>query len=204
MAFVPTPNTVRIAIEWDFNGVEVINTLWAQSTIGDEFDASQLESIASAIELWWTQGEVRPLQSSLFVLNRVTATAQASAVAPSVSVYPLSVVAGGSATAAYATAACICTVFNTSFRGRSYQGRNYVSGLTEGLVSNNQVTSAFRTAILNDYSTDLVAALTALDLEHVVNSKTQQGVPSNQGVNTPVIGYAINDRNLDFIHKRKT
>lgn len=196
MAFTPTPNVARVAIESLLLSQLCVNTLWFENPGGVPYDAGTLASLVGGVNTWW-QTNVLPLLASDYVMNTISAIAQDAINAPAVT-FPFTGT-GGAVSPTLPGNVCLTVKFNTEFRGRSGRGRNYISGIPEGDVIGNAVTQLFNDALLAAYDT---IPVTINEGTHVVTSFFLDGVARPQGFVQPVISYNIVDRAVDSQRRR--
>lgn len=196
MAFTPTPNVARVAIESILLGQLCVNTLWFENPGAVPYDAGTLTNLIGGVDTWW-QTNVLPLLASDYVMNTISAIAQDALDAPAVTL-PVSG-AGSALTGSLPGNVCLTVKFNTQFRGRSGRGRNYVSGIPEAGVVGNAVTQTFNDDLLAAYDT---IPTTINEGTHVVVSFFLDGVARPQGFVQPVISYNIVDRAVDSQRRR--
>lgn len=204
MPFVPVPNTALVEIQMSFLSQDVENTFHISKLA--PFEISDLEEMAQAIVVWW-QEECVPLYSNDVILRAVKLTSLESDTAP-VWEEPVNALNVGSGGVASMPGNVTFTItFLTSERGRSRRGRNYITGLTEGACSGNQVNQSHVTAWLAAYE-DLKSRIDTLNRFMVVASKfsgvDSQGkpIPREEGIATIVTGFRVFDLNLDSQRRR--
>lgn len=198
MAFIPTPNTARVALEFSYSGQECVITLWFEATVS--FDATSLTALAASVRNWAVDN-LLPILSAAMSLVQIRATAQDSSSAPSI-VYTTGLPeSGGDSSAGEDPQVAAVASFRTDLRGRSYRGRNYVPGITVnarsavGLMSTTFVAAlAAAYAALSDVETDT-------DTTHVVVSHYTGGAPRAAGVTTPITEYIV-DQPTDTQRRR--
>lgn len=181
MSFIPVPNCAQAIIEYGNSSYPWTNTLWFYKA---SFGLSEMEDLADAL----TAGLVADLQDvladgwntmgmTIYDMNSESAPTFTPVWAPSPG--------GLSGAEANISGACVVT-FRTNNRGRSYRGRNYVTGFTEEVISaigvgQSEVANAVAAAY-NGMKTDVAAA----GWTWVVVSRYHNGSPRSAGVYTPV------------------
>lgn len=105
--------------------------------------------------------------------------------------------AGTQGTASMPNNCTIAVSYVTALRGRSFRGRSYLVGLTEGNVTGNTVASAFVDAwvdFLEDLDNGVLIDLTAYQ---VVVSRIEQGNPRPSGIASQVLTRVARDYVVD-------
>jgi len=165
-------------------------------------NATDLSNIGSALASYWV-AEMLPLQSNALTLTQVVVTwlAVENGVQAVFGVTP--VAPGGQVSAGLPGNVSLAVSFRTGLSGRSFRGRNYLAGLTEGQVTGNEISSTAAAAFVDVYE-GLLPTLTALSLTHVVVSRFAGGLPRVSGVATPVVSYLTTDLVVDSQRRRLT
>lgn len=198
MAFIPTPLTAKAAIEYTLFGRTVVNTLWFESALEEEFNTGLCQDVALLLEAW-LKDDILVFLSDDIDLTRITVTAQHSNTG---AFYNLGIVAGNGGIAgnsASSKLAC-CISIKTGARGRSYRGRNYVAGIPETVLTGNTLSSIFVGDLVAGYN----ALLTSIgsSFRWVVVSHYANGSPRAQGVTVPVT-YAESINNTIEVQRRR-
>lgn len=176
-------DTVKCAVEFSCEGQAIVNTLWFHKLGG--FTATDAEGLGTELETW-AVGEILPQMASTIIFERVTIydmrsldswvvvsdTQQGEPGTDVGSVLPLN--------------AAMTVTLETDRRGRSYRGRNYVSGFVEAAASGTLWEAGYLTAIDLAYTELLSSTFTALGWHLSVASGTQGGVVLVAGVTTHV------------------
>lgn len=183
MSFIPFENTVRCAVRYTCEGKNLVNTLWFHKLGG--FIESDAAALADELD-GWAAGYIMPQMATTVVYQEVT-------------VYDMRtpdsfVIINDDNTGAPGTNvgnvlplnAAMTVTFITARRGRSYRGRNYVSGLVEGAATGTLFTVLDTTAVENAYQELRSTDITSLGWAHCVASAYQNGVPLLAGVTTHV------------------
>lgn len=205
MPFVPVLNTVMVEIRmlWDAQRVE--NTLYFQS--GSPPEPGAMATLGNNIIAWWLEN-IAPLTYNGVVVREVVVTDLTTAIGPQVTQVPLTPLLGLVADESVPNNVSLAVSFRTANRGRSFRGRNYFVGLTDGFVSHNNVISTF--------ADDVVAAYDLLDGPPFaptwtwsvvsryfgVDPVTGVPVPRAAGVITPITTVLITDLTVDTQRRR--
>lgn len=198
MAFVPVPNTAQFNVRGTYLGEQVENTLYFRRANG--WGAGDLVVGCSYLLQWFTQN-VRANLSEEYVMREVYGVDLSSVNGPT-GVASVSNDPGGPISAQPLPGnIALCVTFRTAARGRSFRGRNYVSGLCDIHISGNQVTSVFGNNIATAYQI-LVGADMNIEADWVVVSRQANGVPRQTGIATPVIAAVVRDYNVDSQRRR--
>lgn len=200
MAFVPFPDVALCELLFEVNGQQCENTLYFVVLGGIEIPT--MEDLGGYINTWYTDNVLPYLNASLLYKgNRLTdLTTSTSPVVESLE--PVAV-AGGITTTGLPNNVAWTLQFKTAARGRSNRGRNYIVGISEASLSdNNTVSTTFAADIVSGYQvlkTDPDIIGTA---QWVVASRWNNGVLRTTGQTAPVqsVGYA--DRTLDSQRRR--
>lgn len=199
MAFIPTPNAARVALRFSLFNQDVVNTLWFRKDIGIQDPALAMSGLAVAVANWWEDNLQNDFPSEL-TLEDVTATSQVSSTAPSVTE---GVSLSGTLVGTPAPGnVCITIKFNTAQRGRSGRGRNYLSALSEGDITGNQLSQVRADAFVSAYNQLIVVPPDGW--EWVVVSHYLNLVERTEGFAQTILSASIVDLNLDSQRRRLT
>ena len=194
-------NVARAQVVGRIDGQDVINVLHF-----DEVDATAvgwtparldtlIGSIASAYSVY-----VMPFLSNSYTLERIAAY-HLSGPGGVVSEQTIIGVTGGiNATPALPNSVALCATIRTARAGRSYRGRTYFSGLAEGQVVANRVTSGVQD-VVNLALADALAAMTGDGFRLGVYSTVLAGAPRISGEFTPATSWSLND---DIVDSRRS
>lgn len=201
MAFIETPDTVKVAVHYLLFSQQWINTLWFESQGSTSWNGSTINQLCE--DVWtWADAEIMSILSNDCFLTLVDGVDQ-SAPSSFYGSYAASPVIGSAAAQSAPSGVCITVKFASDLTGRSYRGRNYVSGIPSTGISDNEVTSTFANALIGAY--DLLSTyLTLADVYHVIVSHYTGGAERAAGVTVNVQDYQIVDYNLDSQRRRLT
>lgn len=199
MAFVSVPNTIEVETVFEIDGQICENTAYFEGIGG----APSLEAVSSFLSDMKSliETDLLPLLASSVKLVRLVATLldAVDSFSTILAVSPPS--EGGASSEGMPNNVAYCITFLTDLRGRSFRGRNYISGIPIDGALVNTVSGTFRTGVLAYYS-----ALKALsfddDLRMVVVSRFADHAPRVTGVTTPVTGFTTYDAILDSQRRR--
>lgn len=199
MAFIPVSGSVKVAVHWTLFDELLINTLWFETLGAVEWDGPNINQLCG--DVWaWAEAELIPILSNDIILTLVDGVdqSQQNSFYGSYSETP---VVGSVAAQSAPSGICVSVKFASDLTGRSYRGRNYVSGIPSTAIDNNQITTTFRTALTNAYS-DLNTYITLDQVVHVIASRFTNNQPRTGGVTVLVQDYQIVDLNLDSQRRR--
>jgi len=205
MPFVPVPNCVEAEIRMTWDLQEVENTLYFD--FGDTPTVGGMVTLMNDLFDWWTTN-MAPLIFGGVQLREIVVTDISSATGPQVSFTPPIAEFGSASGASLPNNVSFTVSFRTASRGRSFRGRNYVVGLTEGAVVGNTVD----TAVVNAY----IAAYAELKNSPIlddgvwsvvsrfsgVNPTTGKPIPRTTGIATPITSVIVVDSTIDSQRRR--
>lgn len=183
MAFIPTPNAVRVSIEFTFGLSTVVLTLAFKFPTAPS--VADMQELAESLN-GWRATYLNPLLHTSAVCTRIKCVDQSSSNAPTYELVPISEQAGTrSGTPLPNNVACVAS-WLTGNRGRSYRGRMYLFGMVQ---TDELTTTSFTTSYLTTAAAAAAAlgtAATAAGFTHVILSTRANGAPRTTGVATPV------------------
>lgn len=190
MAFIPVPETVRAAIRNVVGTTNLVNTLWFYNPGG--WSVGEAENLADQLVSWWSS-EVLPILNVTVVATDVTVYDMQTpdswfayeAFAPNET--------GSNPDTPASLASAMTVTFQTNRRGRSFRGRNYISGFGETQVGNKLFVDTTRDAVDAAYGT-LPTYILGTGGIHVVASLWENKAPREVGLTTPVNNYRANHR----------
>ena len=205
MPFVPVLNTVLVEIRMLLDSQRVENTLYFSS--GSPPSSPAMATLGNNIIAWWLEN-IAPITSTGVVVREVVVTDLTSDIGPQVTVVPATPLAGLVADETLPNNVSIAVSFRTEQRGRSFRGRNYFVGLTDGFVNGNNV--------LGTFADDLVAAYDLLNTTPFaptwtwsvvsrfsgVDPVTGDPIPRATGVITPITTVLVTDFTVDTQRRR--
>lgn len=188
MAFIPTVNCLRSAVEGLYSGQQWVNTLWFG--LADSPSVVDIAAVNTALADWWDVS-MQPITNAACSLTKITTTDQSSSTAPSGVLTLTPALAGTASGSSIATNVACVIGFKTIGRGRSARGRNYVTGQDVNALSG---ATAFTSTYTNALAAAYVAmhdALATLGYQHVVVSFQLDLVPRSAGFKQLVTGYSV-------------
>lgn len=188
MPFVPVNDCIEAEMRMLLDGQKIENTLYFKKTGG--WDIAEATNIGNGLLIWWTTlysvfvSEAVTLReiyiTDLETSTGFTVTVPAPAPAPH----------GARSTSVLPNHVALTVSFRTNSRGRSYRGRNYISGFAEDQVVANTVDSGTLTDITDAYE-GLTAVASDVDATWVVVSRFA-GVDGDGHPIPRVLGFGTN------------
>ena len=188
MGFVPFDKVMRLEAVFRLDGqvVENVHHFWQPN----EFTIDVVEDVCEAYKLWWV-ANLKPIVPDGVSLIKVIGTILDTENSPGIEYTTGLPVVGDSTSAEMPNNVSIAIRWNTGFRGRSYRGRTFHVGLTDGMVDGNNVTVATQNALLAAYTQLMILDTTPQAVMLGVASRVADGVERVTGVFTPVTGVVI-------------
>lgn len=199
MPFVPVPATVMAEIRMTLFGQKIENTLYFQFL--DAPSVLAMEGLGSDLLDWWTTLYDLCVTEDV-ILREVFLTSLDSAISPTATVTPEGTVTGAISENANPGNVAACVSFRTANRGRSYRGRNYVSGLARTDVAGNTIGAGLAGRLLDAYDFLNVTYNSLVSGRWSVVSRFTAGVAREEGVVTPITSVVLTDLNLDSMRRR--
>lgn len=200
MPFIEVVNCAQVNLVYSLFGQEVENTLYFQypSLPTD----SDLAALANDINTW-AADNLLPQLSNDIALVRVVATDLTSESGGQQTFTNTTPVAGGKSNQSLPGNCAFCVSFRSGFRGRSFRGRNYVAGLAEQDIVDNDVSSALAGVIVAAYE-ELLGLFEGGVPDWVIASRFHDGAPRDTGLTTPVSAVVATDFHIDSQRRRLT
>jgi len=203
MAFIPVPKTAVCHVVGELFGQIIENTLYF--AFPDDPLTSEIGQLAASVGQW-AVGELCGQLSADYKYLRTEAQSLASESAPAITDVTGTGTVGSNLEGQSAPGgSCLAVSFRSAYGGRSYRGRNYVSGLPSERIVGNQVDAGYATALVTVYENlmsyiedDLPNAV------HVIVSRYTAGAPRVEGITTPVLTYLTTNRDIDSQRRRLT
>jgi hypothetical protein len=156
MAFIPTPQGVKVAVEGSQEAIPVVNVYHVDA--GAAVSDTILDDVAAVFSNWMTT-TLLPLLDSTYVLNRIVVTDISVANGhQSILTFTTGNVGGITGQPCAANAA-LCISWRTLQTGRSFRGRTYVGGLNNGVLVDPHTMG---TTYANGFATAFVNLRTAI------------------------------------------
>jgi len=199
MAFIPVPETVCAEIRMQLDGQRIENTLYFQQDGG--WSQEEGVSLANDLLLWWTNSFRVPLSQDVS-LREIYLTDLSSATSwTHTQPAPAPAPTGSQNLPAAPNNVALCFSFRTAARGRSFRGRNFVSGYPRDNITSNDLASAQIADTLEAYNA-LFPMMDAWDGRWVVASRYSNKLPRPIGVTTRVTSVVVVDPTVDSQRRR--
>jgi len=200
MAFIPVPDTALVEIRGTYFGQEIENTLYFEKVGG--YISADLADLAALVRAWFFD-EMLPILTEDYIFREVVATDISTESGAIVFNTAETGETGAIASPGMPGNVCLAVSFRTGQAGRSYRGRNFISGLTEAAVDGNTLNETYRTAFGAAYSA-LLTVLEDTDFVWGVVSRFTAGAPRVVGVITQIISVLVVDAFIDSQRRRLT
>lgn len=205
MAFVPTLQAAKAAIEYLWANQKVITTLWFAFTAAEPTDGD-LTTLANYLGTTFFDALKAYLTTSI-AMTRVTATRQVTAFEQQMSYIPPAPVTGLMAQESVPMNVAAVLTHRTAQRGRSYRGRTYQPGLPDSIrTSPGEFNLASLAAIASVYVTGLITNLPAgwdwaVVSHYTGGQKPNPSLPRIHGLKTNITGVTV-DALIDSQRRR--
>jgi len=205
MPFVPVANTVLAELRMTIDLQQVENTLYFE--FGGPPSVSDMNDLGDALISWWNSFYA-PLSWTGLQLREVVVTDLTTATSAQVTRVPATPALGTVGDNAVSTNTSLVVSFRTANRGRSFRGRNYIVGITEGQkLGANQINPPVIEAWIEAYEA-MIGVPTVVSAIWVVVSRFSgidgngDPIPRAAGVTTPIEAVTIVDPVVDSQRRR--
>jgi len=198
MAFQPAPNTVSVEFRGTYLGEQVESMLHFE--LPGTPTALDVENIATDMNNWWA-GTPFSLMSTGYIYRETYARSLHSSAAPEFTVLTNAGDPGGQVSPAMPGNVTFTIKFLTGLTGRSFRGRNYVTGIVENMCIGNAIDVAVADAWKEGYE-EIFPLATSGGYVWVVLSRVQGGVVLTNAVGAPVTNVGYSDLFLDSQRRR--
>ena len=198
MAFVPVPETAKVAVVHSRAGETMVNVFYFRRA--GSWGITELQQLANTVRNSWIAAPMSFLNQSVQFL-RVEARGMRAQADITTTAIPASAVFGGNTNPPLPGNVAFCVTHVTGLTGRSNRGRTYFGGISQPQVSGDTLLQQTADSFVNA----LEALRQAADNEgwtHVVVSLYNNRQPRTTGVTIPVTGYRYADRTLDSQRRR--
>lgn len=197
MVFVPVPNTARLELRFTWDSQQVANVFHIEKE--GPLTVSDLSNMGDVVTEWWL--EHRELVCNTVTLREIDIRDLSSASGLGI-LYNAGLPSPGLLNqASMPNNVTVAIKWGTGLTGRSFRGRTYHIGLTEGQVSNNALEGALVPTLLASYNA-LPVMIASADYSQVVVSRVSNGSPRVTGVTTPILNASYADTVIDSQRKR--
>lgn len=197
MPFQPVEATALIELVQSLDGQIIENTLYFRRA--SDYDAAGLETLAGTIGGWWID-QMAPLLCNAVSLNQVKATALHDQTGPQF-ISTVGLPAPGEVSAdAVPNNSAFCISFRTALIGRSFRGRNFISGLPDTQIVLSRLAGGYANALVAAYGT--IQDLLPVGTSWVVVTRTVNKVLQEVGLTNPITAVVIQDLVMDSQRRR--
>jgi len=196
--FVEVPDVAMFELRFQLYGQKIENTLYFREALS--WSSASLLDQCEALYVWWNS-RLREQMSVSLGLYSIAGTSLQTPEAPAVEFTLPTPVFGEQIQTAMPGNVAITVTFKTNQRGRSFTGRNYISGIPSNQVVGNTVDV--------NWCADLAAAYNAIltDVPEilgtwVVVSRFHNKAPRAVGLDTAVRNAVMTDNHIDSQRRR--
>lgn len=189
--FIPAALTVQAALNYTWRGKPAVSTLYFHLVEGTEVSQAEMQGLATNLNNWWI-AELKANQSSEIRLDSIKIVDLTEQFA---GMYLLATPLAGTGSLvqeSVSNALALHLTFNTAFRGRPWQGGNFVPGLSSLQLVDDVWNTAYANGVAQDYNQLLTFAGT-FGWQWVHLSRYENGQPRLTGQWTPVTSADIKD-----------
>ncbi len=190
MGFIRLPFGIRVSMEFTIGGKVVVNVYHV--AMPDVVVTIDLQAVAETFANWWLVTQSGGFGDGV-VLNSVSALNLDTENGEKLTYQVVPPKPGTIISPVLPNNVALVASFATAQTGRSFQGRAYMVGLTEGLVTGNDIDIGIAATYVGNFIT-LMTSLLAVGATLVVASFVSLGVPRLEGVATPVDSVSVNTR----------
>lgn len=197
MPFVPIPNTCRVELRFTQNSQLLANVFHVQSE--GAWNVTDMQNLGAAFVEWYDS--FRTVVCNQVTLREIDIRDLTTASGLGILYNTGLPLLGTLASPAMPNNVSVAIKWGTGLTGRSFRGRTYHIGLTEGQVVNSEVDSAFAAPILSGYNA-LPPIIATAGFTMVVASRYTNNAPRVVGVTTPVLNASYADTVIDSQRRR--
>lgn len=198
MARPPTENTAEVTMTFLWDGQYCINKHHFLNTAG--WDEGSLNNLGTAVKEWWDT-ELKALVVNTCSLVEIEVVDLTEGSGLGITVQTGLPIAGTNAGPSAPNNVTLAIKKGTGLVGRSFRGRTYHIGLSEGSYTNNTVIPSDVTALRDAYDALREPLGAVIPVDMCVLSETSNGAPRAAGICTPVTGIGV-DPVLDSQRRR--
>jgi len=192
-------NGMRAELRFTLMDEQIMNTLWFHKDSG-EVASADCQTLGEFLADWWSDHMKQLLTDHLTLREVYVRGAERVSGNPEYTATNGLPASGTVGAESMPGNVALCVSFRTGLTGRSYRGRNYISGMNDSVVSGNQFQASFVSNVVNAYGIlldDLPTGFT-----WVVASFQTNGVPNIPGRIHPVQSILATDTNVDSMRSR--
>jgi hypothetical protein len=200
MPFQSAPGVIGVVVHGRLSGQLTNNTLYfhqngADPTVGD------CSAIASLVASWWNSEVLPSLNQNLIMVKVVAKNLVVNGGAKAVASMGGQV--GGVTSEQAPNNIAPCITYDTGQSGKSSHGRNYIPGISNSDVADNDVEAAWANTILGAYQTLLPGGThDPTPYFWSVLSRQAAGVVLANAIAVPVLNVYFNDTTVDSQRRR--
>jgi hypothetical protein len=200
MVYVPAQNVAQANLRYTWDGQQIENTLYFELD-GSTWATNTLEVLGADLASWWINNLASNLSSNL-TLREVYCVDLTSQTGPTGTYVPNPLPSGGDTTSSVPNNVSFAVSFRTAGRGRSSRGRNYVPGLTEQNLTDNELTTSMAVFLTDAYDALLSQGTFTSPVTWVIVSRYANKQPRTQALVQPVTAVLATDNVVDSQRKR--
>lgn len=170
MAFIPTPDSARLVVQWA-RGSETWSYVLYATLPG--FNFADLQGLATAVDAWHTVAHLTLFSTGATYMGTSAYDARTSD--GEIALSNANTRPGGNASEIAPINTAICVTLRSNGRGRSARGRKYITGWGEGGLVNGEYSQLYRDSALA-YVTGLHTSILGEGWVHVIRSIQQDKV----------------------------
>lgn len=199
MPIAPNPFVIQAQMRYTQDAQEVENILYFN--VGSAASGANCAALADELAVWWDTS-IQPLQPTSVTLREVYCKVMLNGTAPEgTSTFGLPADGTGIGSALPNNVTCSVS-FRTGFSGRSFRGRNFIIGLQEAQVTQNEVSNVTIAAWEAAYEQLLPGAGVITEGEWCVYSQWSNNVLRATGLPTAVLDVLFKDDTVDSQRRR--
>lgn len=199
MPFVPTPDTAKVEMRYNYVGQQVENLLYFKCNTGIS-PAKMIDLGEYLIDTWIA--DVQSGSPDSLRLREVFITDLTTESSPAVTVTTGLPADGGTATQSSPNNVTLTCSFRTFGRGRSSRGRNYLLGIREDEVGDNIVATGFKNR-WSEFFNDITDPFPLSDdWTWSVVSLVHNKAPRSEGLVQQVLTHVYVDSTVDSQRRR--
>lgn len=199
MPFIPVPNTAQVELVYNWQGEICQNVIHYEKSAS--WTAAQLLELCALVKTAYVAGLHFRMSNQLSLIE-IKATDLSTQTGPSVTYTTGLPDVGAKVSASLPNNVAIVITKRTALRGRSFRGRIYHPGLTEGDVTGNIVASGELASIIGNWTSLLTGNLSGpIPYDMVVVSRQNNGAILTTGVTTPITNLS-SDGSVDSQRRR--
>lgn len=198
MPFVPATNVLQTEVLQRLDGQRIENVLYFQSS--QAITLAAVNTLHATIQQW-IEDFLAPSRSFNLTFVGLYSTDLTTQSSPTYSTTFPAPIAGSDTDPSLPNNVALSVQFRTNARGRTSRGRNFATGIGEGEVVANTVSTNFVNSLITAYQELFFSILTA-PWTPVVLSRFENGNPRVSGLARNITGVAVVDTVVDSQRRR--